>query len=139
MRASACMLRHSVVPDSLRPRGQVHSWGKFCIQKIQRDQKTQLPLLSSLEQKQSVRSKSRALHLPPALNSTREVGRPLGHPSSPTNSWTHPYPHPICGTSSPYLRQQVENLLFALAPLCCSRRPNKAAPAFPVGPLVNSY
>ena len=29
----------------------MHSWCKFRTQKIQRDQKTQLPLLSSLEQK----------------------------------------------------------------------------------------
>ena len=28
----------------------MHIWGKFCTKKIQRDQKTQLPLLKSLEQ-----------------------------------------------------------------------------------------
>ena len=39
-------------------------------QKIQRDQKTQLPLLKSLEQTQSVGSKSRVLSMPPAHNET---------------------------------------------------------------------
>ena len=38
------------------------SWGKFWIQKIQRDQKTQLPLLKSLEQKQVWEQKPGTVH-----------------------------------------------------------------------------
>ena len=52
------------------------SWIKFWTPKIQRDQKIKLTVLRSLEQKQSVRSKSRVLHTPPALNITKGVGRP---------------------------------------------------------------
>ena len=42
-------------------------------QKIKTDQ---LPLLRSLEQKQGVESISRVLNMPPALNTTRGVGKP---------------------------------------------------------------
>ena len=38
--------------------------------------KLQVPLLKSWEQKQVVGSKSRVLRMPPALNTTRGVGRP---------------------------------------------------------------
>ena len=54
-------------------------------QKIQRDQKTQLPLLKSLEQKQGTENA-------PTLNTTR-VGRTLGCPSGPNPA--HPYPQAI--------------------------------------------
>ena len=42
------------------------SWGKFWTPKIKREQKTQLPLLRSVELKQRVRSESRVLHTGPA-------------------------------------------------------------------------
>ena len=51
--------------------------GQIMNNKIQRDQKitqTQLPILKSWEQKQGVGSKSRVLHIPPALNTTKGVG-----------------------------------------------------------------
>ena len=75
----------------------MRSWGKFWTQKrsIQRDQKTQLPLLKSLEQKQGVRRKSRVLRMPPAhTTTTRGVGKTPKPPLQP-NPWTHPYPHPM--------------------------------------------
>ena len=40
------------------------------------------------------RSKSRVLRMPPALNTTRGVGRRPKLPLWP-KPWTHPYPHPI--------------------------------------------
>ena len=40
------------------------------LEKIQKDQKTQLPLLKSLEQKQGVGSKNRILCTPPAHTTT---------------------------------------------------------------------
>ena len=46
------------------------SRGKFWMQKIQSDQKTQLALLKSLEQKHGVESKSRVLCMPPTHNTT---------------------------------------------------------------------
>ena len=51
----------------------MYSWGKFWTKDIK---KPQLPLLKSREQKQGVRSKSRVLHMRPALNTTKGVGRP---------------------------------------------------------------
>ena len=62
--------------------------------KIQKDQKAQLPLLKTQEQKQGVGSKSGVLHMPPALNTTKGWANDLSHPFSPT-PWTHPYRHPI--------------------------------------------
>ena len=44
----------------------MHSWGKFWIQKLQRDQKNPAAIFRSLEQKQDARSKSRVLYMPPA-------------------------------------------------------------------------
>ena len=47
-----------------------YSWGKFWIPKIKRDQKTQLPLLKSVELKQRFGSKSRVLCRPPAQSTS---------------------------------------------------------------------
>ena len=94
----------------------MRSWGKFWTQKIQRDQKPQLPLLKSLEQKQGVGSKSRVLRMPPAHN-PKGVGE-TPKPALPPDPWTRPYPHPIEGTSSAPTQGSSKqgNLLFALAP-----------------------
>ena len=43
----------------------LHSWGKFWTPKIQRGQRAHLTFLRILEQKQSVRSKSKPLYTPP--------------------------------------------------------------------------
>ena len=50
--------------------------GQITDNKIQKDQKTQLLLLKSQEQKQCVGRESRVLHMPPAHNTTKGVGRP---------------------------------------------------------------
>ena len=67
-----------------------------------RPKKPQLPLLKSWAQKQGVASKSRVLCVTPALNPTRGVGK-TPKPPLWLDPWTHPYPHPIKGTSSPLL------------------------------------
>ena len=68
--------------------------GHILENKIQKDQKAQLPLLKSQEQKQGIRSKSRVLCMPHAVNSTKGVGRPPKPPLQP-NALTRPYLHPI--------------------------------------------
>ena len=115
--------------------------GQIMDKKIQKTKKNPLlPILKSLEQKQGVGSKSSVLSMPVALNTSRGVGRPP-QPRLWPDPWTHPYPHPIQGTSSRTLggASKQGNLLFVLAPRCCSRGPNKALPAFVVWPLVNFY
>ena len=67
--------------------------GQIMDNKVQKDQKTQLPLLKS-------GSKSRVLHMPLAHNTTKAVGKPPKPPLWPYPR-TCPYPHPIWGTSSP--------------------------------------
>ena len=62
-------------------------------QKIQRDRKTQLPLLKSQEQKQGVGTKSRVLSMPPVHNTTRGVDNPP-KPLLWPDPWTRPYPQP---------------------------------------------
>ena len=64
--------------------------GQILEQEIQKDQKTQLPILKSREQKQAIRSKSRVLYMPPAHNITKGWAE---HRSP--DPWTHPYPHPL--------------------------------------------
>ena len=68
--------------------------GQIMNNKIQKDQKDQLPLLKSQEQKQGVRSQSRVLHMPPAHTTTKGVGKPPKLAFQP-NPWAHPYPHSI--------------------------------------------
>ena len=50
--------------------------GQILDNKIQKDQKAQLPLLKIWVQKQGVMSKSRVLPMSPALNTTKGVGKP---------------------------------------------------------------
>ena len=101
--------------------------GQF-LDKRYRDQKTQLPLWRGW-------SKSRILRLPPALNAGWGLSHPSGHPLN-----TSP-PSP-CIRNKLYPTQERSkqgNLLFILAPLCCSRGPRKALPEFLVWLLVNFY
>ena len=64
--------------------------GQIIDKKRQKDQKTQLPFLKRREQKQGVRNKNRVLRTPPALNTTRGLGKTPKAPLQPD-----PYPHPI--------------------------------------------
>ena len=87
------------------------------------------------------RKKSRVLRMPPAHNTTKGVGKTPKPPLWP-DPWTHPYPHPISGTSSPApLREQAskETCYLFLLPPCCSRDSNKALPEFVVWPLISFY
>ena len=68
--------------------------GQILDKRYKETKKAQLSLLRSLEQKQGVTSKSRVLSMPPALNTTRGVGKPP-KPHLQPDLWTHPYPHPI--------------------------------------------
>ena len=91
------------------------SWGKFWTKK-KRDQKTQLSLLKSLEQKQGVGSKSRVLghgplHTPPP----KVWANHLSHPSSLTPGHTStPHKEQACPASERTSKQR--SLLFS--PLC---------------------
>ena len=106
--------------------------------KIHEDQKNQLPLLKSWEQKQGVRRNSRVLHLPPAYNTTKEVSKP---PKTPlwSNLWQPPTLTPYKEPTCPQLGEEQGNLLFVLIPHCCSRGHNKALPEFLVWPLISFY
>ena len=68
--------------------------GKITDNMIQKEQKNQLPLLKSLEQKQGVRSQSRVLHMPSAQNTTKGLGKQPKLLLQP-DPWTHPYIHPL--------------------------------------------
>ena len=71
------------------------SWGKFWTKDTKRPKNpTATSEEPGAEQKQGVGSKSRVLSMPPALNTTRGVGKTPKPPLWP-NAWTHPYPHPI--------------------------------------------
>ena len=75
--------------------------------------------------------------LPTPLNSTtREGGKPP-KPSLRPDPSTHPYPHPIKGTSSSLLREPARNLLLVLTPPAVAGAPVK--PGFPFWPLINFY
>ena len=64
----------------------ISSWSKFC---TKRYKKTKNPTATSEEQKQGIGSKSRVLHMSPALNATRGMGNPPKPPLQP-DPWTHP-------------------------------------------------
>ena len=75
--------------------------------------------------------------LPTPLHSTtREGGKPP-KPSLRPDPSTHPYPHPIKGTSSSLLREPARNLLLVLTPPAVAGAPVK--PGFPFWPLINFY
>lgn len=101
------------------------------VQKMQRDQKLQLPFLKGLEKKQGVRCKSRAN--PCTQHHIRGGQTTQETPWAPCLDSPLPSPHrrnklvPYQGVS------KQGTLLFVLIPLCCSRRPNKASPEFPSG------
>lgn len=68
------------------------SWGKFWTPKIQRDQKTQLLLLKSQEEKQGTAHAACSHH-------HRGMGKASKLLLLP-DPWTHTYPYPVLGTSS---------------------------------------
>ena len=70
-------------------------------------------------------SKSRVLHMRPAHTTTKGVGRP-----PKPRLWTHPYPHPIEGASSPPPRGASKGTCYLLS------LPHTAAGA-PVKPCLN--
>ena len=75
--------------------------------------------------------------LPTPLHSTtREGGKPP-KPSLRPDPSTHPYPHPIKGTSSSLLREPARNLLLVLTPPAVAGAPVK--PGVPFWPLINFY
>ena len=96
------------------------------VQKMQRDQKPQLPFLKGLEEKQGVRSKSRAN--PCTQHHIRGGQTTQDSPWAPLLDSPLPSPHmrnklvPSQGAS------KQGTLLFVLTPLWCSRGPNKALP-----------
>ena len=97
----------------------MRSWGKFWAKNRRR--KTQLPLLKSWEQKFCVGSKSRVLHMPPALNTIKRWAKQWSHHTA--DPWTHPHPHPIQGTSSPGLREQAKGPVTCLCSLLQPQEP----------------
>ena len=102
-------------------------------QKIKKDQKTQLPLLRSLEQKLGTpQHRCSQLH--------KGVGKPPKLPLQ-FHPWTHSYLHFIKETSLHPSQgtSKQENLLFVLTSHCCSRGLSKALSEFLVWPLVNFY
>ena len=64
------------------------------LQVMDNKMQAQLPLLKSQEKNQGIGSKTRVLHMPPAHNITKGVGKPP-KPSLQPDLWTHLYPHPM--------------------------------------------
>ena len=108
-------------------------------QKIERDQKTQLLLFKSSEQNTGSAAKAGycacPLHTPPP----KGWAKPLSHPPARPLDTPLPSPHIRNKLAPPRGASKQENLLFDLAPRCCSRGPNKALPEFLVWPLINFY
>ena len=105
------------------------SWGKLW---TTRHKKTLNPSATSerLRTKTEgavVGSKSRVLHIPPAPNTTKRVGRPFKPLSSPTPGHT-PYPHPIEGTRMPRLGEGArEPVTYFRFPLLLAGAPIKSS------------
>ena len=97
-----------------------------------------MPLLKSYEQKQGVGSKSRVLLMSSAPSTTEGVGTPP-KPALRPASGTCPYPHPNEKWACPTAGKEQGNMLFVLAPSCCSRGPSKALPEFLIWPPINFY
>lgn len=99
-------------------------WGKFRTQNIQRDWKTQLPLLKSLEQKQGP---ARALLSAPPQGQAEHL--------SPTPRHTPPH---IRSSVVPTLRSEWtrEPVFLSWSP-GCSRDPSKTLPELLIWALVN--
>ena len=123
------------------------SWGKFWTQKIQRNQKSQLPLLKSLKQKHSLESKYSVLSMSDAHNAMKGVGKYLSYFSSLTPGHTPaltpckeqaPFPSPR-NSPLPCTGASKGTCPLLLLPACCSRGPSKALPEFLVWPLVSFY
>ena len=68
--------------------------GQIMDNKIEKDQKSPTSTSEELGAKTGSRSKSRVLCMPPALNTTKEVGKPPKLPLQP-DPWSRLYPHPI--------------------------------------------
>ena len=101
----------------------MHSWGKFWTQKIQRDQKTQFPLLKSLEYKKGIGRESR--YCACLLHSTPPEwwANHLNHPSSLTPGHTPPFiPHKEQAYPLPG-EQTRESVACSCSPFC-SRGPS---------------
>lgn len=104
-------------------------------QMIQRDQKTQLPLLKSPEKKQGT------AHSPLHMTSPKGWANHLSHPFGLTPGHTPtftPYKeqaHPLTQGAS----KQRADLLCVLTPPYCSRGPSKGLPEFLVWPLIDFY
>ena len=92
--------------------------GQILDNRYKKTPKAQLPFLKSWEQKQRVGSKSRVLCMCPAHTTTKGVGKPP-KPRLQPDPWTHPYPHPIQGTSSPPPSASEQ----AREPVVCSHSP----------------
>ena len=107
--------------------------------KIQKDQNTQLPLLKSQKQKQGVRSKKQHTEHVPCTQHDQRGGQ-TPKPPLWSGPGTHPYLHPDKERApSPSLGSEQGNVLLVFTPTCCSRGPNKGLPEFFVWPLINFY
>ena len=102
----------------------MRSWDQFRTtryKKIPTPPKRQLPLLKSSEQKQGVRSKSRVLYMPPALNTTGCCCWCCCSGPSPGRIPTFtPFKEQAC---PPTVRSQQGKLLLVLTPSCGLRSP----------------
>ena len=112
----------------------MRSWGKFWTQKIQSDQKSQLPLLKSLEQKQSSESECSVVSMPAAHNAMKGVGKYLSYLSSLTPGHTPTltpckeqarFPSPR-NSLLPCTGASKGTCCLLLLPACGSRGPSKA-------------
>ena len=122
----------------------MRSWGKFQTKDTKRPKNPTATFeepgakTGSWEQKQST------AHAPCTQHHQR--GGQITHlgkspPTPPAGTLDTPLPSPYIRNklASPLGASKQGNLLFILAPPCCSRDPNKALPEFLGCPLVNFY